>query len=49
MLASLEIFDSFDFGVYMDGISKIIFQLHNLHLDQYSIQQNHELNCQHLC
>ena len=49
MLASLEILNSFASGIYMDDVSDIICQLQHLYLEQYFIQQKHELNCQYLC
>ena len=35
--------------VYIDGIADMIFQIYHLHLEQYYIQQQHDLNLRNLC
>ena len=49
MLEYLETHNSFVSDVYMDDIADMICQLQHSHLEQYFIQQKHDINFQHLC
>ena len=49
MLASLEIHNNFVSGLYMDDIANMICHIYHLHLEQYFIQQQHDINLQILC
>ena len=49
MLAFLVNINSFVSDVYMDNIADTICQIHYSHLEQYFIQQKHDLNFRHLC
>ena len=49
MLASLKIHNRFAYGVYTEDKSDMICQIHHLHVEQYFIQQQHDLNFQYLC
>ena len=49
MLSSLKIHNKFVYGVYTEDKADIICQIHHLHLEQYFIQQQHDLNFQYLC
>ena len=48
MLETLEINSSFPL-ICMYDISDTICQIHRLHLDQFFIQQKHDLNFRNLC
>ena len=37
------------FNVHMSVIDDIICKIYTLHLEQYFIQQKHDLNLRHLC
>ena len=36
-------------NLYMDDIAGMICKIYRLHLEKYYIQQQHDLNFQHLC
>ena len=49
MLESLIIHNIFVTGVLIEDIDEMKYQLHHIHLEQCSIQQLHDQDCQHLC
>ena len=49
MLAYLLSLNRFVYDIYMEDIANVICKIHHLHLEQYFIQQQHDLNCRYLC